>query len=212
MSEIVVFDLCDTLVAENTTIGFLRLMAGRHPPVAKALGRWTERDHIGFWIGAIAYRLGRDVARERLIASLRGLSRATIDAGAADYATSVQDRMNLAVVARLERYRAAGTRVVILSSSLDPVVKAIASSLGVEGEGSALTFAGESCTGELATDLTGAKLEAVQRHGDELLAAFSDNWTDLPLLCAARHGVLVVPRGGQRPATAPVGVNEILHA
>lgn len=212
MSGIVIFDLCDTLVADNTTVGFLRLMGQRHPQVARALDHWTRRGSPRYWIGAIAYRLGRDLARERLVASLAGLSRAAIEAGAADYAASLGQRVNAAVIARLEAHRAAGERVMILSSSLDPVVGAIARTFGVEGRGSMLGYDGDRATGRLESDLTGAKLGVVRDEGRDLVAAYSDNRTDLGLLRAARRGVLVVPRGGVRPGRLPDGIDELIDA
>lgn len=212
MSDLVVFDLCDTLVAENTTIGFLRLLASSHPPVDRALRRWTDRSSPFFWFGALAHRLGHDLARQRLIASLKSLSREAIERGANAYADQAGARLNASVVARLEAHKAGGQQVKILSSSLDPVVRALASTLGVAGEGSKLRYIGPVSDGNLASDMTGRKLDHLGAQGDTLVAAYSDNASDLALLRAADHGVLVVPRGGTVPPYLPEGVDEVLLA
>ena len=70
-----VFDLCDTLVAENTTVGFLRFYAEATGTAAlkRALSRWTSRRSPFFYLGAVAHRLaGVDLGRRRMLAALAG--------------------------------------------------------------------------------------------------------------------------------------------
>jgi len=211
---IAVFDLCDTLFAENTTVGFLRKVAAEEGATKRALQRWLGNP-LFFLVGAIAQRLGRDLARERLVASLAGLSRDRIDELARRYAASlVASGGNQAVLGRLEAHRQAGDRVVILSSSLAPVVEAIAAALGVEGFGSTLGFTpDERCTGRITNDLTGAKpalARQLQRDGERLVA-YSDNRTDEALLRAADQGFVILPagRGRSRWAGNDVGYIEL---
>lgn len=205
---LIVFDLCDTLYAANTTRGFLEALSASQPRVARALRRWTDRRSPAFWIGALAHRLGRDLARDRLIASLSGLERAMLRQVADDYVeTSLPRRRNAELHETLARHRAAGDRVVILSNSLDLVVEAVARRLGVEGRGSALGWAGDLCTGRLVDDLTGRKgvVAKLLRQPGEQLVVYTDNRTDRDLVDMADEAVIVQPRGRGRERWAGEG-------
>lgn len=193
---IAIFDLCDTLYAENTTVGFLRFAAQQEPAIARALKRWLDNP-LFFLVGAVAQRLGRDLARERLVASLKGLSRERIEELASGYAATLGDRHpNRPVLQRLEQHLEDGDGVAIVSSSLAPIVEAIAARLGVEGHGSALGFTPAGyCTGRIANDLTGAKpaIASRLRQGGEQLIVYSDNRTDEALVKAADEGFVILP-------------------
>ncbi|NJC06478.1 HAD superfamily phosphoserine phosphatase-like hydrolase [Sphingomonas kaistensis] len=195
---IALFDLCDTLYAENTTVGFLRFASREEPAIASALQRWLENP-LFFLLGAVAQRLGRDLARERLVASLAGLPRDRIEHLASAYAERLEDtRSNTPLLVRLDEHRKRGDRVVIVSSSLAPVVEAVASRLGVEGHGSTLGFTNDGrCTGKITKDLTGAKpaIAAGLRGEGEWMIVYSDNRTDEELLRSADEGFVVLPAG-----------------
>ncbi|UUR08416.1 HAD family hydrolase [Sphingomonas glaciei] len=209
---IAIFDLCDTLYAENTTVGFLRFAAQQEPAIAQALKRWLDNP-LFFLIGAVAQRLGRDLARERLVASLKGLPRDRIEQLASGYAETLADRRsNPSVLQRLEEHRGRGDRVAIVSSSLAPVVEAIAGRLGVEGRGSTLGFtAAEQCTGRITDDLTGAKprIAAQLRASGERMIVYSDNRTDEALLRSADEGFVILPAAGKESRWAGDDVSYI---
>lgn len=197
---IAIFDLCDTLYAENTTVGFLRFASKQEPSIAQALGRWLDNP-LFFLIGAVAQRLGRDLARERLIASLAGLWKGRIEQLASAYAAQLEARGNAPIIRRLEEHRQQGDRVVIVSSSLAPVVEAIAARLGVAGHGSTLGFTPEGhCTGRITDDLTGAKpaIAGRLRGAGERMIVYSDNRTDEKLLRVADKGFVVLPASAKK--------------
>lgn len=197
-----IFDVCDTLYAANTTVAYLNHLAssGAHPAVARAIDRWTTRRSPLFWVGAVAHRLlGRDVARARLIAALRGEPRDTLEAAARDFAANILPALaNAPLIERLEAHRAAGDRVMLVSSSLDVVIAAIASRLEVEFAASTLGFHDDRCTGKIERDVTGKKDDIVRNLAGEKssrLFVYTDNRTDLALVRLADRATIVIPRG-----------------
>jgi phosphoserine phosphatase len=201
LPRLVIFDLCDTLYDTNTTIGFVRhyhsLQGSQKDD--HVVRRWLSRRSPWFYIGAIAHRLfGRDVARERIIATLAGKSKAKLTAAARDYARNIlPSRANAPLQERLASHREAGDRVMLLSSSLDIVVAEIATLLGVDFRASELGFDAEICTGKLKQDLTGSKAVAVRDLMDSglELCVYTDNRSDKDLLAIADRASIVIPRG-----------------
>lgn len=108
------------------------------------------------------------------------------------------DRANAALHDRLAAHRAAADRVVLVSSSLEPVVNSIADLLETEYRASTLEFAGDICTGRLLDDLTGNKAAVVQEllaHEPTRLKVYTDNRSDRGLVAMADEATIVIPRG-----------------
>ncbi len=202
-----VFDLCDTLYAENTTYGFIRWFHARSGRRGRAwLIRLLESRFLPiFWLLAALHRFpGVDLPRRIAVLTLRGLSRSELESAAAGYAAShLPGAAVPATQERLSCHRAAGDRVVIVSSSLDIVVAAVARLLGAEGIGSTLGFRDGRCTGRIDRDLTGRKaplVAALAREGPgrPVVHVYSDNLADRALLAAADRPTVVIPAGRSR--------------
>jgi len=202
-----VFDLCDTLYAENTTHGFIRWLHARdgRRGRAAALRLAASRRLPVFWFLAAAHRLlGLDLARALAVLSLSGLSRAALESVARDYADGHLPALAVpATQERLARHLGQGDRVVIVSSSLDIVVAAVAERLGVEGIGSTLGFRNGRCTGRIGRDLTGRKAEVVAglvaaTPSRPVLHVYTDNLSDRALVAAADRPTVVIPAGRSR--------------
>jgi phosphoserine phosphatase len=198
---IAVFDVCDTLFSVNTTLGFLSFYARRtnDPLIWAVLERWTSRSSPSFYLGALTYRLARwDLARTRLIATLRGHSRSELNAAADEYVTGELSRRVVEPVhARLLEHRQRGDRVILASSSLDIVISAIALDLGVEWVASTLGFSHGKCTGLLVNDLTGRKPAAISALAPSRasLHVYTDNRSDKALLRMADRCTIILPAG-----------------
>lgn len=199
--QIAVFDVCDTLFAANTTVGFLRFYAGRinDDTVARGLERWGSRSSPAFYLGALTDRIaGWDLARTRLISSLRGHSRAKLRAAAEEYVTGELMRHIIEPVhVRLREHLGHGDRIILASSSLDVVIAAVARSFGVEWIASELGFAGNQCTGKLLNDLTGRKPAAISAMvgSDAHIHVYTDNRSDQGLLRMAGRCTIILPAG-----------------
>lgn len=211
-----VFDLCDTLVAENTTFGFLRSYAKTTGAtrLQSALRRWTSRRSPYFYLGALANRLaGLDLPRRRAIAALAGERRSALRQHAEIYAESVLNHHgNKIILDQLRAMSEDGAEVVIVSSSIDLVVAAIAARIGTSYLASKLEFAGECCTGRLTRDLTGKKLAALREAGmlgGRKVHVFTDNRTDRSLVQAADQATIVIPKGSKAADWAGAGRDTI---
>jgi len=180
MSELLVVDLCGTLVYDNTTHSFLQQL-----PDGAGLVRSMLLSRIGH---ALAARLPALNHRRRLAATLAGCPRQRLSAAATAYA-----RHALATRARpevLRQVKEAGRQVVLASASLDVVVSAFAAELQIpvcvstELEYDTLGV----CTGRILRDSTGCKLarltEALGRSPGRF-DLITDNPEDTDLMQAA---------------------------
>jgi len=191
--RLVFFDVCNTLYDANTTVGFVRQVAGQGL-------RLPRRSSPLYWAQAALYRLGiADLPRRRVLAALEGCERSALKAAARDYvAGPLAARAIPATQTRLAEHRAAGDRVVLISNSLDVVVAAIAGHLGTEWRASRLGFAQDRFTGRLEVDLTGRKLDLARALAAEMDPApecfvYTDNLSDRPLVDWADRAVVILP-------------------
>ena len=203
-SALVIFDVCDTLYDANTTFGFLAFYAERsgNTELKRRMSHWTSLRTVRGFFGAVVLRLfGIDIGRARVIHALRGDTRDALTQSAHDYVgTTLPSKMNRTVHDRLRGHRDSGDRVVLLSSSLDIVIRAIAEILDVEFSASILEFANGYCTGRLQSDLTGRKapVAASLRRGERILHVYTDNRTDNDLLEIADRRTVIFPAGSRQ--------------
>lgn len=195
-----VFDLCGTLVRDDTTLALLRWHFRRSGAGGKAwlVDAIAARKHpvrLGF---AVAERIGRRAyAKHLLLRMLKGCPVECLEASAEGYAAwALTHRANAQVVALLEQARRSGCRPVIASASLMPVVEAFARQLGVEHVGSSLTVRSAMLTGSYERDIAGRKSGALARKfGEDVLCELeltvSDNFTDLSLMKKSRRALAV---------------------
>lgn len=201
LQRIAVFDVCDTLFRTNTTVGFVRFLARRSGDAQslETIRRWTARTSPAFVAGALAYRFAHwDVARGRVIRTLRGYTREELQAAANDYvALELAPQLVEPVHKRLQEHRADGDRVILASSSLDVVISAVARNLGVDWVASELGYAEGRCTGKLVRDLTGRKPAALAPLVGRLasLHVYTDNRSDKALLQMAERCTIILPAG-----------------
>jgi phosphoserine phosphatase len=201
---VAIFDVCDTLFSANTTVGFLQFFARQRsdPNLGRTLERWTSRSSPAFLAGAAAYRfLHRDIARTRLIRTLRGYTRKELEVAGADYARlDLPKRFVEPVQQLLRKHIEHGHRVILASSSLDIVIAPIAQDLGVEWVASELGYDCGMCTGQLVRDLTGKKEVAIAPllPSNAELHVYTDNRSDKALLQMAEHCTIILPAGSNR--------------
>jgi HAD superfamily phosphoserine phosphatase-like hydrolase len=204
---LVIFDLCETLYAENTTLGFVRFFQGRHGSrYSRALIEtvYSRRSPVFYLLAAI-HRFGYlDLFRWATARSLKGCDRAKLAEAARAYATEVLPRKAISVTQnRMAEHRAAGDRVVIVSNSLDVVVEAVAGIIGIEGYSSRLGYQGDHCNGRIEHDLTGRKAAVVAKlvqdqPASPVIHAYTDNLSDRDLVLAADRPTIIIPAGRTR--------------
>lgn len=182
MTELLVVDLCGTLVRENTTHGFLRIA-----PLQGFAG--LRRTFLlsntglaaGNWISGLQHRC-------RLVGCLHGVPREVLQTYALTYARATLTANSRRWIER--RIRNAPDRTVLASASLDIVVAAFAELLDVRfWVGSELGYdTNGRCTGLITRDATGCKLQLLETRLGRPLRGFSlitDNPEDTDLMATA---------------------------
>lgn len=174
-NEAVVVDLCGTLIAENTTNGFI--------------DRWLE---LSTWRRRVRSALGGK--RIVSVAALRGLTRRYLEEEAAKY---VRDRLanhsNPLVLEAVRSAQSRGSAVYLATASLDCIANAVREQLRLDGVVTARLGYDrrDRCTGFFAVDTTGRKLRHLGRilSEDALRQAtvYTDNREDLELLRTVAH-------------------------
>ena len=167
--------------------------------------------------GAVALRQLRLISSETLkdvaLADFRGWSRTELERFGKDrYEQSLRPQLVPAALAELDRCRAAGRQVVVVSGAFDFLLAPFCAAHGIsDWEATRVAFAGERCLGRLAgVEMRGeAKVEYLRRVWADVdvdwagSVAYSDELSDLPMLTLAGTGFVVgdrVPRHTCLPA------------
>jgi phosphoserine phosphatase len=140
------------------------------------------------------------VAKEQVLAPLTGTPVATLSAWAeAFWKESGAARIRPAVQRRVDRHLAAGHHVVVLSSVPDVHLAELTRTLGIhEAFGTPLIARNDRYSGKLGEHLFGQakclRLADICRATvSNVVHAYSDDASDLPLLEAAAHAYAVAP-------------------
>lgn len=197
---VVFFDLDGTLVMGQTQWLLVKYM---HK--AGAVG-WAFMVGVMIWFAAYKLRLVRltQRARELGAAMFKGLTVEEVQESMTKFVKDVlEPRLHHAVVEALERHRAEGHLVVILSAALEPVVEALSARLVAHG------YAGTEC--EVAHGRYTGRLDGAIPHANEKIRvaasfiarwkssaaecwAYADHESDRELLHWVGHPVAVRPR------------------
>lgn len=205
--QLLVVDVCGTLVRDDTTLGLLRhhfsRMRDRRTRVLALRALTARRSPLRVLVAVLEKFTGRHLLKRLLVGMLAGDREAEIDVSAREYAQALlENRRVTAVWERLGLPHGA-ERIVLASASLEPVVKALAEALGTRYVASSLEAHDGVLTGRYQADLTGKKEEAIARkYGPDVLempfGAFSDNLTDRDLMAKACSACVVLHRESHR--------------
>ena len=209
--RLAVFDLDGTLTWRDTLPPFLAGYLRLHPRRLPRLWRLP--------VAAAAYlggRHDRGVLKSRLIRmTMAGEPRPAIDDWALRYVTALGARgaYRAAALRCVERHRAAGDRLILLSASPDLYVPRIGAALGFAATlCTEIRWLGDRLDGGLATpNRRGAEkqrclAELRRRHPGAIITAYGNSGSDLEHLRGADHGVLVNARRSARRAAEAMGL------
>ena len=209
--RLAVFDLDGTLTWHDTLPPFLAGYLRRHPRRLPRL--WQLPVAVAAYLGG---RHDRGALKSRLIRmTMAGEPRAAVDDWAGRYATALGARgaFRAAALRCVERHRAAGDRLIMLSASPDLYVPRIGAALGFAATlCTEVTWHGDRLEGRLATpNRRGAEKrrcleELRRRHPGAVITAYGNSASDLEHLRAAEHGVLVNACRSARLAAAAQGI------
>ena len=207
---VVVFDLDGTLTRRDTSVPFLRFVAGGRaawsgllwagtyaiPDLGAAL--WAERRADGRRVGGVRGRW-EGLLHERMVArTLRGRPRSELEAAADRFAhAKLRHVLRADARDRLDEHLRAGHRLVLASASLAICLEPLRDLLGFDAVvGTRLGFREGVATGRFEGlpcwgDEKLLRVREVMRPGEEILHAYGDGRGDRAVLRAARNSTLV---------------------
>jgi HAD superfamily hydrolase (TIGR01490 family) len=195
------FDLDKTIIAKAAMSAFRGPLYDEGLLTRRAIGRALFAQAVYLHLGASDLRLVR--IRKVLARLARGWDAATVRAIVSEALERIVDPIIFSeAVDLIELHHSLGHRVIIVSASPSEIVEPLALHLGVEmtiASRAELDEAGRY-TGELAFYAFGphkaVAMRALAEHEDLDLAAsyaYSDSYTDVPMLEAVGHPVAVNP-------------------
>lgn len=216
--ETYVVDVCGTLVVDDTTLGLVRhhfARDGKRPLRAWLVNAVATPRRLPWWGFAVAEKLtGQQLLKHFAVRLLAGERSEALDQSAREYARALLAERRIAPVWEVLEEPFAMGRVVLASSSLEPVVAALASLTGARYVASRLAQRDGRLTGRYATDLTGRKPQAlVEKYGEALLekpvGVVTDNASDRALVETASVAYIVLHRTAHRKRWLGIGANVI---
>jgi len=205
--EAAFFDLDKTVIAKASMMAFGRPFYNEGLISRAAVVRGLYAQLIYLHLGASEEKLAR--IRESVLTLTKGWEQARVRQIVAETLTRVVEPITYAEALELiDLHRAAGRRIYIISASPAEIVEPLASFLGADDAIASLAKVDDEgrYTGEMDVYAYGpykAELMAMiaERDGIDLAAsyAYSDSYTDLPMLEIVGHPVAVNP---DRPLAA----------
>lgn len=182
--KIVIFDVCGTLYNSNTTFDYIRFVC-KDSLILKILNIFI----IKYLILLTGKVTGRDVYRLLYIYQLRGMEYSELDMAAENFVNYyLHDKIISETHELLAEELNKGTRVLLCSASLEPIIKVIAKKLGVlEYKCSSLCYEDSKCRGKLERDLLGRK----HVHFGKINLVVTDNLSDLRLVQQSENSFIV---------------------
>ena len=201
LREAAFFDLDRTLIAGSSAMEFVR--------ASRRAGLVGRRDVVRWGVEHLVFRLrgSTDQSTRKALAAaqemLRGRPEREVARMAPEILAGILPRIYPQVLAEVYRHQDEGRATFIVSAAGNEIVRLLAEVLGMEGGiGTSYEVDGE---GNLTGDLDGplmyrdGKVTAIERYAAEhrldLAAswAYSDSESDLPMLRAVGHAVVVNP-------------------
>jgi phosphoserine phosphatase len=203
-AKIVACDVCDTLYHSNTTFDFLNYTFKKNSRVRYFIlclvtRKWSPLYYLLAVVGELS---GQDLVRTQALKLLRGKS---IDAASGEaldfYENFLRPRANKDIFTLLGSETCGGKKILV-SSSIDVVVKIIAHKNNMDFFSSTLEVKEDRLTGRLKNDLSSRKHEIVKtimkQSGFQKLVVITDNKSDFELVALADERYVVVSSERER--------------
>lgn len=201
MDNVVLIDICGTLFNSNTTFDFLDCYI--HNSSYRRFRRVMKSPLWRYFNSAVYRIFSLDMSRRIALSHLAGYSRHQLDDMAeAFYRDYLLPRKIQPVWQLMESYGNAGTEIVLVSGTIDPVARAVARHIGVERYvSSKLRYdTSDICKGRLADDVLRTKHRklADMHIVPPYEHVVTDNPKDVQLVQDARQTTIVVHGGIKR--------------
>lgn len=212
--KLILCDVCDTMYRSNTTFDFIRFIVRKKGRVHQLLFQLiAHRLSPLFYFLVFLNKVTRmDVTRLMAVRFLSGMSRTELDHQATIFHEEfLASRANQTIFEHLTN---PATTVILLSASIDPVIKAIASAHQFNYRSSTLQWENEVATGRLQTDLTGRKhelaKEIISSQAYSSLQVITDNRSDWELVKMADERFAVIADESEKVFWKPLNPQFIL--
>ena len=197
---IFVTDVCGTLFYENTTLGFIKFHLRKTSKLKFLIFLLTtNRFSPILWIFKIVeYNSPKNkfLFKKYIISFLKGENQKDINTTAKEYTNILFKKKKINSVWNfLTKYKNKNFRIILASSSIDPVVKEIANKIKAEYFSSCLEIKNEKYTGNLLENINDNKIKYLRLIGVEynkINFFFSDNFEDLDLIKNSQKGIAIV--------------------
>jgi len=163
------------------------------------MGRFSPLKYLGILVSVAT---GNDLPRRFKVLLLKGYTRSDLDEMAEAF---VQEYLEHRVVRQtrdiMDEVRRDQTKIMLGSSSIEPVVRAVSKRLEIdEYISSTLEFTNGVFSGRLEKDVTGRKLAELKRAVPDALLELvvSDNKSDIELMRSAKRAIAIVYNGRKR--------------
>lgn len=203
MIRVAAFDLDGTVIDGESPLKLTTsLLRHRELPIHKGLA-------MGIW--GIRYRLRlpqvESTPRELLFSALTEPTVEEVDAEIMEvFERRIRKRIRAGAVAEIERCKADGMKVVLASASFKPITTTIVADLGFDGHVSTIM---EERDGHYTGRVLGVPVQGREKarlliqlcedrygHGNWVLErAYSDHYSDIPMLELAENAIVVDPDG-----------------
>ena len=201
--KLVICDVCDTLYKSNTTFDFIRYLLKREGGLKYFLFNiFTSKLSPVFYCMVLLGKLTRtDVIRKNVLRLLKGKTDNELNSVANSfYDDFLINRENREVFEIIDRNKSGS--VLLVSSSIDPVIQAIANRHQIHFRSSVLERIDGKASGKLVTDLTGKKHELVSEEMKNKnvghLMVITDNKSDFDLVAMATERIVIVTKESEK--------------
>ncbi len=207
-------DVCDTLYRSNTTFDFIRFVVAKRGGISRVL-LWaisSTQSPLFYLLILLNKITGRDWPRQLALQFLRGMSSEELEQEATQfYQHYLVPRANQEI---FEYIKKPGVTAILLSSSINPVIKAIAHANGLSYFSSELELKDGKATGQLQIDMTGRKHEVARKliaeRAISSVGVITDNYSDWELVKLADERLVVVASEAQKNFWKPLSPHFIV--
>lgn len=201
--KLVICDVCDTLYKSNTTFDFIRYLLKKEKGLKYFLFNiFTSKLSPVFYFMVLSGKLTQtDVIRKSVLKLLKGKTDNELNSAANSfYDDFLIQRENREVFELIDQNK--NNNVLLVSSSIDPIIGAIAGRHQIHFYSSVLEKSESKTTGKLLTDLTGRKHEVVSREmkknkADHLMV-ITDNKSDFDLVAMASERFVIISKESEK--------------
>lgn len=201
--KLIICDVCDTLYNSNTTLDFVRFVVEKDKGIKRLLLLLinSQKSPLFYFLIIAGKLIHKDLFRWLLLKFLRGKPKTELDFLAQQfYSYFLASRSNRQVFQKLLSNDE--TIILLLSSSIDPVISAIANANQLKFYSSKLEWAQGKATGNLRMDMTGQKHEFAKRFLSEgnfgRLQVITDNRSDWELVKLADERFIIVKNESEK--------------